>query len=253
MNSGGSWLIVETQAAVREALALALTSQSQYEIVAVSDLGDLRQHLSQRAFTGVLISFSPQLGRWDQLNAIVTTWNVRAVLLDEQLNELNLHQALLANWYGYLSKEQSLTEIAQALRDVAEGTRVLSPAARQRIVMTAQGPRLRLDRPTSVLGRISKRELEVLLLVAQGYSVRETADLLGVKASTVENHKTRMMRKLHVHKSVDLTRIALQEGLLTQSSHLPRSTVASSTMASEERGPSCETSTNVSTFEVPPA
>ncbi len=252
MNSGESWLIIEAQAAVREALALALASQSPYEIVAVGDLVELPQLLSERKFAGALISFTPQLGRWDQLSAIVTTWNVRAILLDEQLNELNLHQSLLANWHGYLTKEQSLAEILQAMREVAEGTRVLSPAARQRIIMTAQGPRLRIDRPTSILGRISKRELEVLLLVAQGYSVRETADLLGVKASTVENHKTRMMRKLHVHKSVDLTRIALQEGLLTQSQHLPRSSGTTPPDASEVDGANGDTAAKIATFDERP-
>jgi DNA-binding NarL/FixJ family response regulator len=212
------WMLVDPQACIREALSIALTTTTSMEVVSAGSLAEMRQHMTEHKLEGALIGYSPSLGRWDELHSLVAAWSLRAVLLDERLNELNLHQVLLSQWAGYLTKEQSLSEIIAGMQEVSTGARVLAPSARQRVVMTAQGPRLRIDRPTSVLSRISKRELDVLLLVAQGYSVRETADLLGVKASTIENHKTRMMRKLHVHKSVDLTRIALQEGLL---SHVP--------------------------------
>ena len=54
-----------------------------------------------------------------------------------------------------------------------------------------------------------------MILLAQGCSVREIARYLGTATSTVDNHKARLMRKLKVHKVVDLATMALREGLIT--------------------------------------
>jgi DNA-binding NarL/FixJ family response regulator len=56
--------------------------------------------------------------------------------------------------------------------------------------------------------------VDVLLLLAQGLSVRECAERLGLACPTVDNHKSRLMRRLEVHKVTDLLRIAFREGLV---------------------------------------
>lgn len=209
------WVFVETQTAIREAIVLALGQVKGLAFAAAASLTELAGILGKEQCRGVLVSYSPKLGRWDELQGLLATWSLPRVLLDDRINDLHLHHVLNARWHGYLTKEQSIAEIVQALRDVARGERVFAPDAQRRVLMTAQGPQLRVDRTTSVLGKISKRELDVLLLVAQGFAVRQIGELLSIKASTVENHKTRMMRKLRVHKAVDLARIAIQEGLLS--------------------------------------
>lgn len=67
------------------------------------------------------------------------------------------------------------------------------------------------DHPLQLL---TKRERQILPLVAGGLTVREVADQLGLSPSTVDNHKARIMQKLGVHKVPQLTRIALRAGLL---------------------------------------
>lgn len=73
--------------------------------------------------------------------------------------------------------------------------------------------RPRLAGENDALGRLTKRELEVLRLVGFGKSVNECAKALGVTPSTIGNHKYRLMRKLRVSTSLQLLRIAVSNGL----------------------------------------
>ena len=61
---------------------------------------------------------------------------------------------------------------------------------------------------------LTRREKEVLVLVAQGYTTREIADRLGVSVRTVEDHRSHLMRKLGARNLADLTRYAVREGLV---------------------------------------
>ena len=54
-----------------------------------------------------------------------------------------------------------------------------------------------------------------MLLIAMGYSVRECAKQMHLAASTIDNHKSRLMKKLRIHKSTELTHIAIRDGLIT--------------------------------------
>jgi DNA-binding NarL/FixJ family response regulator len=78
--------------------------------------------------------------------------------------------------------------------------------------LVENGSKLRIDLPE--VNALSKRETEILTLLAEGFSVRNCAAILGLSASTVDNHKSSMMKKLMVHKSADLVRLAVRNGLV---------------------------------------
>ncbi|MCO6042783.1 LuxR C-terminal-related transcriptional regulator [Aeoliella sp. ICT_H6.2] len=61
---------------------------------------------------------------------------------------------------------------------------------------------------------ITRREREVWQLIAQGLAVREAAETLGLAESTIDSHKSRLMRKLGIHKSLDLVRLAVRLGIV---------------------------------------
>ena len=71
------------------------------------------------------------------------------------------------------------------------------------------------DQPVDIesLG-ITRREREVWQLIAQGLAVREVAESLGLAESTIDSHKSRLMRKLGIHKSLDLVRLAVRLGII---------------------------------------
>jgi len=61
---------------------------------------------------------------------------------------------------------------------------------------------------------LSPREREVLQLVAEGKTTKETARLLGVSVKTAENHRTRIMAKLDIHETAGLVRYAIRQGII---------------------------------------
>ena len=75
-----------------------------------------------------------------------------------------------------------------------------------------------LDEATELLNAVppslTAREREVWVTIAMGYSVAEVADELGLAESTVDSHKSKLMKKLNVRKSVDLARLAIRLGLV---------------------------------------
>ena len=114
---------------------------------------------------------------------------------------------------AYWTKESPFAGILSAVGEVLAGRQSFCPAVQQHLVVTPRG--LRYDPPPhrSSLALLTARELQVLGLLAQGLTLKQCAQHLGLAGNTVENHKTRAMKKLGIHKVTDLVRLALQEGL----------------------------------------
>ena len=101
-------------------------------------------------------------------------------------------QGLQAGAMGYVHKDTETANLVQAMRDAQRGIRYVSPQVLQRV---------RKDVPSITAGKpnspsLTPREEEIVKLLAQGHSVKESAQLLGVSIKTVEAHKFNLMRKL---------------------------------------------------------
>jgi DNA-binding NarL/FixJ family response regulator len=138
----------------------------------------------------------------------------RLVFLDEQLALLRLREALRLFAAGYWTKQSSLSEFVAALRRVADGQTVFCPEAGPFVQSSASG--WTLTPPAHLVGweRLTTREQDVLMLLAQGVSLRQAATLLGVTKKTADNHKARLLVKLGVHSQIELVRWAIREGLV---------------------------------------
>lgn len=141
----------------------------------------------------------------------------RLVFLDDRAVDAHVREALRLNAAGYLTWQQPFREIEHALRQVAQGLRVYAPEIASRLVLGGGGLRLPLVDRQTPLARLTPRERDVLGLLSRGYSVKQCANYLGIGVSTAGNHKSRMMRKLDVHKTVQLTHLAIREGLISVS------------------------------------
>lgn len=106
---------------------------------------------------------------------------------------------------GYLTKSASETEIISAVKCIQAGGTYISPLLRQL-------PENSADKEPAAL---SKRECEVMTLVALGYTGAEIADQLCISPKTVETHRARITRKLGLNSRVQLVRYAFDHGLLT--------------------------------------
>ncbi len=137
------------------------------------------------------------------------------VFLDDTVRLANLRAAIEVSAAGYWTKHASLQQILFAMESVLAGEQTFCPGASQYLISTPDGWQLRDPSGQPGWGVLSRREFEVLLYLVNGLTVKQCAERMHLAESTVDNHKARLMRKLGIHRSVDLVRWATREGLLS--------------------------------------
>jgi DNA-binding NarL/FixJ family response regulator len=210
-------VLVEHQALVQAALASLIDAADALQIVAVAGtLAEAARLTGELQPDILLVDLVGQWGAFEALAEIIRCSPItKVVLLDERSLDANVREALRIRAAGYLTKQQPFQQIESMLRRAAHGERVFAPDIAARLVLSAEGVRLAPDVTASPLAGLTPRETDVLIHLAQGYSVKQCAKALGIGASTAGNHKSRLMKKLNIHKTVDLTRLALGEGLVS--------------------------------------
>jgi two-component system response regulator NreC len=137
-----------------------------------------------------------------------TAPKTRVILLTQHEEEQYIHEALEAGVKGYVLKNQVANDLIQAIRQVCRGEFYLSPGI-SRAVMEAY--RNKSERPADPL---TVRERQVLQLIAEGKSTKDTASVLGISVKTAESHRMRLMQKLNIHETASLVRYAVRRGLI---------------------------------------
>ena len=132
----------------------------------------------------------------------------KVILLTQHEEEQYIHEALEAGVKGYVLKNQVANDLIQAIRQVCRGEFYLSPGI-SRAVMEAY--RNKSDKPADPL---TVRERQVLQLIAEGKSTKDTASVLGISVKTAESHRMRLMQKLNIHETASLVRYAVRRGLI---------------------------------------
>jgi DNA-binding NarL/FixJ family response regulator len=123
-----------------------------------------------------------------------------------------VQEALQAGADGYLVKTTPLDQTLAAIRSIAGGGSPFSSSITRFVVdIMRRGAQPGDD---IGLGGLSKRELQVFRLLAEGLKTRETAARLTISHKTVETHRIRIYKKLQVNTPAELTRIAVRAGLL---------------------------------------
>lgn len=121
--------------------------------------------------------------------------------------------ALRAGAHGYLLKDVTLERLVRAVHVVAGGGTFVQPAVTERLLRAVRSGLRSADEPPLV-SSLTERELEVLRLVAQGWSNRQIAEALFLAEGTVKNHVSAVLLKLGVGDRTRAVLRALQEGLI---------------------------------------
>jgi two-component system response regulator NreC len=122
-----------------------------------------------------------------------------------------LHEALRAGASGYLIKRAEESEIVQAIHAACRGDIYVHPAMTRALL---HQPMTSEHRKGSTVDALTRREVEVLRLLAKGNTNRQIATLLGLSMRTVENHRANLMGKLGLTSRVDLVNYAEEHDLL---------------------------------------
>jgi DNA-binding NarL/FixJ family response regulator len=144
----------------------------------------------------------------------------RILILTTFHDEDYVYGALRAGASGFLLKRASPERLLDAVRTVAAGEALLDPAVTRGLISRFLGPgRNTVAEPPAEaraqLGRLTERERQVLLLVAQGRSNAEIADLLVIAESTAKTHVKRVLAKVEAHDRAQAVVFAYRSGLLT--------------------------------------
>lgn len=133
------------------------------------------------------------------------------MILSMHLNQQVLKKIINLKVESYISKNAHPEELFQALEAVYNGRSYFSAD----ITASLASKNNSIERQPSLLIRnLSKRETEVLSLIAEGESTKSIADILSISPGTVENHRSSIMTKLEVKNVAGMVRIAVQEGLV---------------------------------------
>jgi two-component system NarL family response regulator len=137
----------------------------------------------------------------------------RIIMLTVSDEEADLYDAVKNGASGYLLKDSSIDEVAQAIRVVADGQSLISPSMAIKLLDEFK-QMSRTDRQQVPSPRLTDRELEVLKLVAQGLNNREIAKRLFISENTVKNHVRNILEKLQLHSRMEAVMYAVREKLL---------------------------------------
>jgi two-component system response regulator NreC len=150
---------------------------------------------------------------------IETTRQIRAALPETHVLILTAHEdeslpraCLEAGAVGYVTKRAVEAELINAIHAVQRGDLYVHPAMTRSLLKDLSPPPRHPD--DEQVESLTPREIEVLRLIAQGHTNRQTADVLGISVRTVETHRANILGKLGLRGRVDLVRYAMERGLL---------------------------------------
>lgn len=197
---------------VRAGVCKLLESMPAFQVVGQADNGRQVLELAEQLQPDlVLMDLSmPGLTGLEATARLRKAWpKIRVVILSMHQNEEYVRQALRNGAVAYLLKDAAPQELEQALHAVLRGETYLSPAIAKNISAT-QTP-LQANAPTA---QLTPRQIEVLRMVAQGFSSKEIARALDLSIKTVDTHRTSLMKQLDIHEVTGLVRYAIRTGLI---------------------------------------
>jgi DNA-binding NarL/FixJ family response regulator len=153
------------------------------------------------------------------LNGIETTERLRKmdqkckiIILSMYDDKTFVEKAFKYGANGYILKETATEEIIRAIREVCMDQYYLSPKISKFVIKGFLGKRYYYEQKKQE-GALTKREREILQLIAEGFTNKEIAIHLKLSLNTVHVHRNNIMSKLDIHKQADLIRYALKEGI----------------------------------------
>jgi DNA-binding NarL/FixJ family response regulator len=208
-------VLADDHVLVRQGLKRIIDSAPDLSVIGEANDGlELLELLGRVSPDMVILDISmPRLRGIDAIHEIRRIRpGVRVLILTMHTDKEYLYQSLSTGAMGYLLKEDADRELFAAIERVRRGKTYISPRFSDQLmddlVQVGKGE----GKPHSEIDVLTVRERQIVKLIAEGRSNKEIGDLLFISPRTVENHRAKIMEKLHLKKVVDLVKYAIQKG-----------------------------------------
>jgi two-component system response regulator NreC len=211
-------IIVDDHAILRAGLRMLVNAQADMEVVSEAPDGEkaVQEVRETRPDVTLLDLTMPRVGGMKALQEITRNCReTRVLVLTMHDDPAYLRSALAAGASGYLLKRAVDAELIAAIRAVHRGGIFVDPRLASVLVEDVLAKKGKKTGPTQPIKILSDRELQVLRLVARGYTSAQIAKQIAVGVKTVETYRSSFAEKLGLRTRSDVVRFAVQMGLLT--------------------------------------
>lgn len=208
-------MLVDDHEIVRDGIKALIQTE---EIRVIGEAGSAREFFSllkiHRPDIAVLDVSLPDISGIEIAKQLTADYpEIKTIILSMHLNEDFIFNAVKAGAMAYLPKNSSRRELIEAIRKVATGEEYFSEPV-SNIILKSYVKKAKNENDDHIEKNLSKRELEILTLFAEGKSNSEMADMLYISSRTVESHKNHIMQKLGLKSTVELIKFAIKNHII---------------------------------------
>jgi len=214
-------LIVDDHDLVRFGFKSLLSGQPGIEVLDTLDSGEAAINWcrdNNGAVDVILMDVNmPGIGGVEATHRISSSWPDIGIIIVTVHNEGPLPKQLLnGGARGYLSKGNGVDEMIAAITDVHQGKHYIAKDIAQKLALSV------LPGETNPMDGLSMRELQVLMLIAQGSRTQKISDMLNLSPKTISTYRKRLFDKLEVSSDIEMLHLALKHGVLDESNLSPK-------------------------------
>ena len=204
-------LIADDHAVLREGVRQVLSTLPSVSLIDDADNGNIvLSKLKKNKYDLMILDISmPGISGLDILQHIKdASLECRVIILSFHPEEQYANRAFKLGAVGYISKNSSFAEIKKAIEKVASGGRYVSPDFAEKLAFNENAGLLPHE-------RLSEREFQVMIMLAQGKSISEIASHIFIADKTVSTYRARIMDKMEMASNAELTMYAMRAGLIS--------------------------------------
>ena len=211
-------LIVDDHTLFREGLKTIIGRIARYEVVGEAGNGREALRLAERLKPDLVLmdmSLPDQSGIELTAEMLKLSSKIRIVIVSMHSKVDYIVKAFQAGAKGYVVKESASEKLLQGIDTVLKGDYFMDTHVSQKVVrklMRIQDKDVKIT--DDAYGALTPREQEVMALVAEGLSTNQISERLFISPKTVENHRSSIMRKLHLRSAIEVARYAAKIGLI---------------------------------------
>lgn len=209
--------VIDDQELFRRGLIVLVDAEDDIQVVGEAADGDEAAALAEATAPDVIL-MDVRMPRQSGIEACASIKAVapsaKIIMLTMSDEEADLYDAIKNGASGYLLKDASIDEVAQAVRLVAEGQSLISPSMATKLLEEFKSISRAASRSDGLVPKLTERELQVLGFVARGLNNREIAKDLFISENTVKNHVRNILEKLQLHSRMEAVMYAVRAKLL---------------------------------------